>query len=45
MNKLKTGGLVALTAGGLTNDQWLLIISILLSVLGLIQEYLKGRKK
>jgi len=33
-----------LGAGGLTNDQWLLIISILLTVLGLLQEYLKNKK-
>lgn len=32
-------------AGGLTVDEWLLIISILMSALGLIQEYLKNRKK
>lgn len=45
MNRWKIGGLVTLTAGGLTTEQWLLIVSILMSALGLIQEYLKGRRK
>jgi len=43
MNKLKIAGMTMLGAGGLTNDQLLLIISILLTVLGLLQEYLKNR--
>jgi len=45
MNKLKAGGLVTLVAGGVTNEEWLLILSILITVLGMIQDYLKDRKK
>ena len=45
MNKFKAGGLVTLTAGSLTSEEWLLILSILITVLGMIQDYLKGRKK
>jgi len=45
VNKLKVGGLITLAAGGLTNEEWLLILSILITVLGMIQDYLKGRKE
>jgi len=45
VNKLKAGGLITLAAGGLTNEEWLLILSILITVLGMIQDYLKGRKE
>lgn len=45
MNKLKVTGAAAIAAGGLTNQDWLFILSILLTVLGMIQEYLKGREK
>ena len=45
MNKFKVGGLVTLAAGGLTNEEWLLILSILITVLGMIQDYLRDRKK
>lgn len=44
MNKLKYAGIGALGLGGLTDDQWLLIISILLTVLGMLQDYLRDRK-
>lgn len=44
MNKLKLAGLVSMGSGWLTQDQLLLLISILLTVLGLIQDYLKNKK-
>lgn len=36
-------GLIA--AGGLTHEDWLFIISIVIGILNLIVEYLKSRKK
>lgn len=45
MNKLKGAGLGLVAAGGLTQDQWLLILSIVITVLGMIQEYMKENKK
>lgn len=45
MNKLKVTGLAALIAGGLTNEEWILLLSIAITVLGMIQSYLENRKK
>jgi hypothetical protein len=45
LNKLKTIGVGFVTVGGLTNDQLLLILSIVITVLGMIQDYLRDRKK
>lgn len=44
MNKLKIAGVAALAGGGLTQQDWLFIISILLTVLGMLQTYLENRK-
>lgn len=44
MNLLKKTGLGLVAAGGLTNEQIILLISILVTVLGMIQDYLEGRK-
>lgn len=41
MNFLKKVGLVSAGVGGVSNDQLLLIISIFLSILGILQEYYK----
>ena len=43
MNSAKIVGATALVAGGLTNADWLLILSIVITVLGMIQDYLKER--
>lgn len=45
MNALKKIGLLSMAANGLTNDQYLLIISIIITVLGMIQDYLRDRKR
>lgn len=44
MNKLKIigGGMIAL--GKLTTQDWILIISIIITILGMIQDYLKDKK-
>lgn len=44
MNLAKKAGLVSVVAGGLTNTDILFIISILLTVLGMLQTYLENRK-
>lgn len=44
MNKLKLMGAGLIGANRLTNDQWLLIISIAVTVLGMIQDYLQSKK-
>lgn len=44
MNKLKYAGMAALAGGGLSKQDWLFIISILLTVLGMLQSYLENRK-
>lgn len=44
MNSAKLVGGAALVAGGLTNQDWILILSIAITVLGMIQDYLKERK-
>ena len=45
MNKLKIIGASAIAAGKLTNQDILFIISIIVTVLGMIQEYLSHREK
>lgn len=45
MNKLKIIGAATIAAGDLTNQDWLFILSILITVLGMIQEYLSHREK
>ena len=44
MNKLKYAGLAALVGGGLTNSDWILILSIVITVLGMIQSYMENRE-
>ncbi len=44
MNSAKMVGGAALVAGGLTNQDWILILSIVITVLGMIQDYLKDRR-
>lgn len=44
MNKFKYAGMAAVVGGGLTKNDILFIISILLTVLGILQTYLEGRK-
>jgi len=44
MNKLKITGLGLIGLNRLTNEEWLLIISIIITVLGMIQDYLRDRK-
>ena len=43
MNKLKIVGMGLIGLNRLTNEQWLLIISIVITVLGMIQDYLQSR--
>jgi len=45
MNKLKMVGVSLVAAGGMTKEDWLLILSILITGLGMLQEYLKNRKE
>ena len=45
MNKLKVVGAATIAAGKLTNQDWLFILSIVITVLGMIQEYLRHREK
>jgi len=45
MNKLKITGLGLIGLSKLTNEEWLLLISIIITVLGMIQDYLKDRKE
>jgi len=45
MNKLKVIGASAIAAGKITNQDILFIISIIITVLGMIQEYLKSREE
>lgn len=45
MNKLKIIGIGMISLDRLTNDQWLMIIGILITVLGMIQDYLEHRKE
>ena len=44
MNKLKIIGTSLIGLNRLTNEEWLLIISIIITVLGMIQDYLQTRK-
>ena len=43
MNKLKIVGLSMVALGKLTTQDWILIISSLITGLGMIQDYLKDR--
>ena len=45
MNKLKGIGLALVAAGGLTSEEWILILSIVITVLGMIQSYLENREE
>jgi len=44
VNKLKIIGTGLIGLNRLTNEEWLLIISIIITVLGMIQDYLRDRK-
>jgi len=44
MNKLKIIGTSLIGLSWLTNEEWLLIIGIIITVLGMIQDYLRDRK-
>ena len=44
VNKLKLTGIGMVALGGLTSEEWILLLSIVITVLGMVQEYLKGRK-
>lgn len=45
MNKLKVSGAALVAAGQLTNQEWILLLSIVITVLGMIQSYLENREK
>ena len=45
MNFLKVCAIIAMGFGGLTNQDILFIISIILIVLGMLQDYLKTREE
>ncbi len=44
MNLAKISGGVLIVAGKLTNQDWIQIIAIVIMVLGMIQDYLEGKK-
>ena len=44
MNLLKISGLTLAGAGALTRADWMFVISVILTVLGMLQDYLKNRK-
>ena len=44
MSKLKSLGLVSAAAAGLTKQDWLFILSILLTVLGMVHDYVRDKK-
>ena len=44
MNKLKLLGAGTFAGGALTDNDWILIISIVITVLGMIQSYLENRE-
>ena len=44
MNLLKSVGISGIVASRLTNQDWILIISIVVTVLGMIQSYLENNK-
>ena len=43
MNKLKLIGAGVLAGGGLTKNDWLFILSIMITVLGMLQSYWENR--
>lgn len=45
MNKLKVSGAAFIAAGQLTNQDWLFILSIIITVLGMVQSYLENREE
>ena len=45
VNKLKVSGMAALVGAQMSNQDWLFILSILITVLGMIQSYLENREK
>ncbi|GAI18486.1 unnamed protein product [marine sediment metagenome] len=42
---MKLTGASMIALGNLTSEEWLLVLSIIITVLGMIQDYLKDRKK
>ncbi len=45
VNKLKVSGMAALVGAQMSNQDWLFILSIVITVLGMIQSYLENRKE
>lgn len=45
MNKLKAAGIGLVATGAITTEQWILILSIIVTVAGMIQSYLENRTK
>lgn len=44
MNKAKLMGAGMIALGNLTNEEWLFVISIIITILGMIQDYLQHKK-
>lgn len=44
MNLLKLSGATAIAVGQVSREDWLFIISIVLTLLGMLQEYMQNRK-
>ena len=44
VNKLKRLGAGTFAGGALTNNDWILILSIIIMVLGMVQSYLENRE-
>ena len=45
LNKLKIAGASLVAVGGLTKQDWIFIISVAVTVLGMIQDYLDRRSR
>ena len=43
MNKLKFVGISALVGGQMSNQDWLFVISLVLTLLGMLQDYLREK--
>lgn len=44
MNLFKIGGFLAMAAGWFSNEELIMLLGILITVLGMLQDYLKTRR-
>ena len=45
MNMLKVGGFLAMSAGWFSNEELIMLLGILITVLGMLQDYLKTQRE